>query len=31
MWQGDKRRPCVYQDKTANGASHSLRMHAGRA
>ena len=28
---GDKRGSCVYQDKAANGASHTLWMHAGRA
>lgn len=29
--QGDKRGSCVYQDKTTDGAAHSLRMHAGKA
>lgn len=28
--QGDKRRPCIYQDQAADGAAHTLRMHAGR-
>ena len=29
--QGDKRGPCLYQDQAADRASHSLRMHAGKA
>ena len=28
---GDKRGSCVYQDKAANGASHTLWMHAGES
>lgn len=27
---GDKRGPCIYQDQAADGAAHTLRMHAGR-
>lgn len=29
--QGDKRGPCLYQDKAADGAAHTLRMYAGKA
>jgi len=28
---GDKRGPCVYKDKAADGATHTLLMHAGEA
>ena len=28
---GDKRGPCIYQDQAADGATHTLRMHAGEA
>lgn len=28
--QGDKRGPCLYQDKAADGAAHTFRMHAGK-
>lgn len=29
--QGDKRGPCLYKDKAADGAVHTLRMYAGKA
>lgn len=28
---GDRRGPCVYQNKAADGVAHTLWMHAGRA
>ena len=29
--QGDKRGPCIYQDKETDRAAHTFRMHAGKA